>query len=82
MDHWALLMMKDPEPHSLQETPLPIISWRRHHALSPEMYMLAYYWYCSCPADSPPPGFIVPAPWLPEPEEPSSAGAKEKGAAA
>jgi hypothetical protein len=48
MDHWALLMMKDPEPQSLQETPLPIISRRRHHARSPETYMLADYWYSSC----------------------------------
>jgi hypothetical protein len=49
MDHWALLMMKDPEKQqSLQETPLPIISRRGHHARSPETYMLADYWYCSC----------------------------------
>ena len=33
--------------------------------------MLADYWYCSCAADSP--GFIVPAAWPPEPEEPSDA---------
>ena len=43
MDHWALLMMKDPEPHSWQATPLPNISRRRHHARSPETYMLADY---------------------------------------
>jgi hypothetical protein len=82
MDHWALLMMKDPELHSLQATPLPSISRRRHHARSPETYMLGDYWYCSCAADSPPPGFIVPAPWPPEPEEPSGAWDEEKGAAA
>ena len=82
MDHWALLMIKDPEePHSLQQTPLPCITRRRHHARSPETYMLADYWYCSCAADSPAPGFIVPAPWPPELEEPSGAGAEEKGAA-
>ena len=82
MDHWALLMMKDPEPQLLQATPLPSISRRRHHARSPETYTLAYYWYCSCSADSPAPGFIVPAAWPPEPEEPSGVGAEEKGAAA
>jgi hypothetical protein len=82
MDHWALLMMKVPEPHSLQATPLPSITRRRHHARSPETYMLAYYLYCSCPADSPAPGFVVPAPWPPEPEEPSGAWDEEKGAAA
>jgi hypothetical protein len=43
MDHWALLMMKDPELHSLQATPLPSISRRRHHARSPETYMRADY---------------------------------------
>jgi hypothetical protein len=43
MDHWALLMMKDPEPQSLQAAPLPSISRRRHHARSPETYMLADY---------------------------------------
>jgi hypothetical protein len=82
MDHWALLMMKDLEPQSLQATPLPIISRRRHHARSPETYMLGDYLYCSCAADSPAPGFIVPAPWPPEPEEPSGAWDEEKGAAA
>jgi hypothetical protein len=82
MDHWALFMMKNPELHSLQATPLPSISRRRHHARSPETYMRADYWYCSCAADSPPPGFIVPAPWPPEPAEPSGAWDEEKGAAA
>src|SRR5215212_3868016 len=42
MDHWALLMIKDPEdPHLLQATPFPSISWRTHHACSPETYMPA-----------------------------------------
>jgi hypothetical protein len=42
--------------------------------------MLADYWYCSCAADSPPaPGFIVPAPWPPEPEEPSGAWEAAEG---
>src|SRR5215217_5433258 len=40
MDHWALLMMKDPELQLLQETPLPSITRRKHHARSPETYML------------------------------------------
>src|SRR5215218_3451781 len=44
------------------------------------MYMLAdYLWYCSCAADSPAPGFIVPAPWPPEPEEPSGAWEAAEG---
>jgi hypothetical protein len=47
--------------------------------LSPTTIMVLY---CSCAADSPPPGFIVPAPWPPEPEEPFSAWDEEKGAAA
>jgi hypothetical protein len=82
MDHWALLIIKDSEPHSLQANPLSSITRRRHHARSPETYMLADYWYCSCAADSPAPGFIVPAAWPPEPEEPSGAWDEEKGAAA
>jgi hypothetical protein len=72
MDHWALSMIMDPEQtHSLQQTPLPSITRRAHHARFPETYMLTDYWYCSCAADSPAPGFIVPAPWSPEPEGPS-----------
>jgi hypothetical protein len=53
MDHWALLMMKDPEgePQLSQATPLSSIRWRKHHARSPETYMLAHYRYCSCAAD-------------------------------
>ena len=43
MDHWALLMMKHPELQILEETPLPSISWRRHHARSPETSMPAGY---------------------------------------
>src|SRR5215217_9251484 len=80
MDHWALSMIKDPEQaHSLQQTPLPSITRRRHHVRSPEMYMLADYRYCSCAADSPAPGFILPAPWPPEPEEPSGAWEAAEG---
>ena len=80
MDHWALLMMKDPEPQLLQETPLPSITRRRHPARSPETYMLAdYCWYCSCAADSPPAGFIVPAPLPPESVEPSGAWEEAEG---
>jgi hypothetical protein len=83
MVHWALSMIKDPEQaHSLQQTSLPSITRRRHQACSPEMYMLADYWYCSCAADSPAPGFIVPAPWSPEPEEPSGAWEEAEGSAA
>ena len=42
--------------------------------------MLAdYCWYCSCAADSPPAGFIVPAPCPPEPEEPSGAWEETEG---
>jgi hypothetical protein len=44
--------------------------------------MLADYWYCSCAADSPASGFIVPAPWPPEPEEPSGAWEETEGSAA
>ena len=43
--------------------------------------MLADYWYCSCATDSPPPGFSVPAPWPPEPEEPSGAWEEAEGSA-
>jgi hypothetical protein len=40
VDHWAFSMMQDLEkPHSLQETPLPSITRRKHHALSPETYI-------------------------------------------
>jgi hypothetical protein len=40
MDHWALLMMKDPEePHLFQATSLSSISWHTHHARSQERYM-------------------------------------------
>jgi hypothetical protein len=41
--------------------------------------MLADYWYCSCTADSPAPGFIDPAPWPPELEESSGAGEEAEG---
>src|SRR5215204_188152 len=83
MDHWALLMIMDPEePQLLQATSLSSISWRTHHACSPEAYMPADYWYCSCAADPPAPRSPAPASWPPEPEEPARAGAEEKGAAA
>src|SRR5829696_4311284 len=81
MDHWALLMIKDPEPHLLQAIPLPSISWRTHHAHSPETYMPADYLYCSCAADPASPVSPAPASCPPEPEEPPRAGAEEKGAA-
>src|SRR5215218_101718 len=75
-------MIMDPQQaHSLQQTPLPSITRRRYHARSPETYALADYWYCSCAADSPAPGFIVPAPWPPEPEEPSGAWEEAEGSA-
>src|SRR5215217_652158 len=75
-------MIMDPQQaHSLQQTPLPSITRRRYHTCSPETYALADYWYCSCAADSPAPGFIVPAPWPPEPEEPSGAGEEAEGSA-
>src|SRR5215217_1212187 len=75
-------MIMDPQQaHSLQQTPLPSITRRRYHARSPETYALADYWYCSCAADSPAPGFILPAPWPPEPEEPSGAGEEAEGSA-
>src|SRR5215208_6133209 len=78
----ALSMIMDPQQaHSLQQTPLPSITRRRYHARSPETYALADYWYCSCAADSPAPGFIVPAPWSPEPEGPSGAGEEAEGSA-
>src|SRR5215210_7348727 len=51
----------------------PVRVFAAMRARSPETYMLADYWYCSCAADSPSAGFIVPAPWPPEPEEPSGA---------
>src|SRR5215212_1152981 len=38
-----------------------------------------YCWYCSCAADSPPAGFIVPAPCPPESEEPSGAWEETEG---
>src|SRR5215211_2579298 len=80
IDHWALSMIMDPQQaHSLQQTPLPSITRRRHHARSPETYTLADYWYCSCAADSPALGFIVPAPWPPVPEEPSGAAEETLG---
>src|SRR5215203_2797027 len=61
----------------------PAVSWRRHHARSPETYMPADYWYCSCAADPPAlAGSPAPASRPPEPEEPARAGAEEKGAAA
>src|SRR5688572_7095164 len=54
-------------------------SW---HARSPETYVLAYYWYCSRAADLPPaPRFTVPAPWPPEPEEPSGGWEEAEGSA-
>src|SRR5215213_8597930 len=40
-----------------------------------------YCWYCSCAADSPPAGFIVPAPRPPESEEPSGAWEEAEGSA-
>src|SRR3712207_3665536 len=54
------------------------LSW---HAHSLETYALADYWYCSCVADSPAPGFSVPAPWPPEPEEPSGGWEEAEGSA-
>src|SRR5215207_7346347 len=81
MDHWALLMIKDPEePQLLQATSLSSISWRTHHACSPERYMSADYWYCSCAADPPAPRSLAPASWLPEPEEPPSTDAGDSDA--
>src|SRR5918993_5090169 len=41
--------------------------------------MLPDDWYCSCAADSPALGFIVPAPWPPVPEEPSGAAEETEG---
>ena len=81
MDHWALLMMKDPEPQLLQAVPLPTISQRRYHARYPETYMLADYWYCCCEADPASPVSPAPASWPPEPEEPPGTGTEEKVAA-
>src|SRR5215204_254024 len=42
-------------------------------------YVLADYWYCSCAADSPAPGFGVPAAWPPEPDDPSGAWEAAEG---
>jgi hypothetical protein len=81
MDHWALLMLKDPESRRTHcRKPLCPVSLGADTTLVlQQTYMLADYWYCSCAADSPAPGFIVPAAWPPEPVEPS--GAWEEGSA-
>jgi hypothetical protein len=43
MGHWAPLMIKDPEPQLRQANSFCSISWRRHHARSPETSMPAGY---------------------------------------
>ena len=43
MDHWPPLMIKDPEPQLWQVNSFANISWRRHHARSPETFMPAGY---------------------------------------
>jgi hypothetical protein len=43
VDHRAPLMMKDSEPQLRQACPFCTITWRRHHARSPEGYIAAAY---------------------------------------
>jgi hypothetical protein len=43
MDHWPPLIIKDPEPQLWQVNSFASISWRRHHARSPETFMPAGY---------------------------------------
>jgi hypothetical protein len=43
MGHWAPLMIKDPAPQLWQANSFCSISWRRHHARSPETFIPAGY---------------------------------------
>jgi hypothetical protein len=76
VDHRALLMMRDSEePQLWQATPLSNINWRTHLlVLQRRICLPQNYRYCSCAADSTPPGSTIPVPWPPEPEETPGAG--------